>query len=77
MSTTTPPSPQAPSPRTSGLNPDIALNDQQNGWQNGPRVDTPNNDRERDSWRSDEKGYGDHYTGRQKTTDEKPSDNQP
>jgi len=31
--------------------PNEALNDRQNGWQNGPRIDSRNNDRERDSWR--------------------------
>jgi len=43
------------------------VNDRQNGWQNGPRVETRNNDQERDSWRSDDGGYGDHYSGRQTT----------
>ena len=49
----------------------VDLNDRQNGWQNGPRVDAPNNDRERDSWRSDDRGYGDHYNSRQTTHNDK------
>ena len=52
--------------------PNVALNDRQNGWQNGPRVDSPNNDRERESWRSDDTGYGDHYNGRQTTRGDRP-----
>ncbi len=44
---------QMPNGKTSSevkSNDDVAMNDRQNGWQNGPCVDSANDDRDRDSW---------------------------